>query len=101
LEQEETGWKLVNGDVFRLPENKELLCAVLGNGTQLMCMCLGVLFLACLGCVCAHACVCVHACVYVHACMCMRVCACVYVHACMCMRACACACVCACACACM
>lgn len=49
LEQEETGWKLVNGDVFRFPEHKELMCAVLGNGTQLLCMCFGVLFLACLG----------------------------------------------------
>jgi transmembrane 9 superfamily protein 1 len=34
---------------YRYPENKELFCAVLGNGSQLLCMCFGVLFLACLG----------------------------------------------------
>ena len=47
--QEETGWKLVNGDVFRCPAHRELLCAILGNGSQLLAMCFGVLFLACLG----------------------------------------------------
>jgi len=49
LEMEETGWKLVNGDVFRCPAHRELLCAILGNGSQLLAMCFGVLFLACLG----------------------------------------------------
>lgn len=29
-EAEETGWKLVHGDVFRVPNNKELFCAILG-----------------------------------------------------------------------
>ena len=46
---EETGWKLVHGDVFRFPQNKELLCAILGNGVQLLTICLGVLLTACLG----------------------------------------------------
>ena len=47
--EEESGWKLVHGDVFRYPSNKEALCAVLGNGSQLVCMCVGILALACLG----------------------------------------------------
>jgi len=33
----------VHGDVFRFPDNKELFCAVLGNGVQLLCMTVGVL----------------------------------------------------------
>jgi len=48
-EAEETGWKLVHGDVFRVPNNKELFCAILGNGVQLLSIAVGVLFLACLG----------------------------------------------------
>mmetsp|Transcript_10305 Transcript_10305/g.24091 ORF Transcript_10305/g.24091 Transcript_10305/m.24091 type:complete len:597 (+) Transcript_10305:111-1901(+) len=48
-EVEESGWKLVHGDVFRFPAHKELFCAVLGNGVQLLCMTIGVLALACLG----------------------------------------------------
>jgi transmembrane 9 superfamily member 1 len=46
---EESGWKLVHGDVFRPPQHPELLCAVLGNGAQLLCIVLGVLLLALLG----------------------------------------------------
>ena len=46
---EETGWKLVHGDVFRPPPHPELLCAVLGNGMQLLCIVIGVLLLALLG----------------------------------------------------
>jgi len=34
---------------FRFPNNKELFCAVLGNGSQLLGVCGGVLVLACLG----------------------------------------------------
>mmetsp|Transcript_19511 Transcript_19511/g.54326 ORF Transcript_19511/g.54326 Transcript_19511/m.54326 type:complete len:583 (-) Transcript_19511:43-1791(-) len=48
-EAEESGWKLIHGDVFRYPQNKEVFCAILGNGVQLLCMCVGILFLACLG----------------------------------------------------
>jgi len=33
--QEETGWKLIHGDVFRFPKHKSLLAAALGSGTQL------------------------------------------------------------------
>ncbi|CAA0401883.1 putative nonaspanin (TM9SF), MFS transporter superfamily [Arabidopsis thaliana] len=38
--QEETGWKLVHGDVFRLPTNSDLLCVYVGTGVQ----CLGMVF---------------------------------------------------------
>ena len=34
-DQEETGWKLLHGDVFRFPKHKSLLAAALGSGTQL------------------------------------------------------------------
>mmetsp|Transcript_26860 Transcript_26860/g.56115 ORF Transcript_26860/g.56115 Transcript_26860/m.56115 type:complete len:609 (+) Transcript_26860:9-1835(+) len=34
-EEEETGWKLIHGDVFRFPENKMLFCACQGAGAQL------------------------------------------------------------------
>lgn len=49
METDESGWKLVHGDVFRYPANKELFCAILGNGVQLLCLVAGILFLACLG----------------------------------------------------
>lgn len=32
--QEETGWKLVHGDVFRPPINSDLLCVYVGTGVQ-------------------------------------------------------------------
>ena len=35
---EETGWKLVHGDVFRPPQNKQLLSALLGAGVQIFFM---------------------------------------------------------------
>ena len=34
---EETGWKLVHGDVFRPPRHPRLLAAVVGSGIQLIC----------------------------------------------------------------
>lgn len=36
--QEDSGWKLVHGDVFRTPKNPSLLSVFLGNGTQLFAM---------------------------------------------------------------
>lgn len=36
--QEEFGWKLVHGDVFRPPRKGMLLSVFLGSGTQLFCM---------------------------------------------------------------
>eukprot|EP01025_Chloroclados_australasicus_P021661 TRINITY_DN2271_c0_g1_i1.p1 TRINITY_DN2271_c0_g1~~TRINITY_DN2271_c0_g1_i1.p1 ORF type:complete len:602 (-),score=61.60 TRINITY_DN2271_c0_g1_i1:553-2358(-) len=35
-DEEESGWKFVHGDVFRFPPNKNLFCALLGTGTQLL-----------------------------------------------------------------
>ena len=32
---EETGWKLVHGDVFRPPQNPKLLASLVGAGIQL------------------------------------------------------------------
>ena len=34
LDEEESGWKYVHGDVFRFPEHKNLFCAFIGTGTQ-------------------------------------------------------------------
>lgn len=35
---EETGWKLVHGDVFRPPKNTDLLVVLIGSGIQLFTM---------------------------------------------------------------
>lgn len=35
---EETGWKLVHGDVFRPPTNSRLFAAVIGSGIQIFFM---------------------------------------------------------------
>lgn len=37
---EETGWKLVHGDVFRPPRNTRLFAAVIGSGIQIFLMAL-------------------------------------------------------------
>lgn len=47
--QEEFGWKLVHGDVFRPPQNAMLLSVFLGSGVQVFCMTIITLFFACLG----------------------------------------------------
>ncbi|XP_047571718.1 transmembrane 9 superfamily member 2-like isoform X3 [Lutra lutra] len=47
--QEDFGWKLVHGDVFRPPRNRMLLSAFLGQGTQVLIMMFITLFLACFG----------------------------------------------------
>jgi hypothetical protein len=36
IEDEESGWKLIHGDVFRFPENSSLFCAAVGVGNQLI-----------------------------------------------------------------
>ncbi|KAL7555532.1 hypothetical protein ACA910_006120 [Epithemia clementina (nom. ined.)] len=36
LEEEESGWKLIHGDVFRFPENSMLFCAAVGAGNHLL-----------------------------------------------------------------
>ncbi|KAJ4958526.1 hypothetical protein NE237_025637 [Protea cynaroides] len=47
--QEETGWKLVHGDVFRAPSNSELLCVYVGTGFQFFGMLLVTMIFALLG----------------------------------------------------
>lgn len=48
-EQEETGWKYIRGDVFRLPRNTNLLCAIIGVGFQLFWLTLSIFSLALVG----------------------------------------------------
>lgn len=47
--QEETGWKLVHGDVFRPPTNSDLLCIYVGTGVQFLGMTLITMIFALLG----------------------------------------------------
>ncbi|CAI9760996.1 unnamed protein product [Fraxinus pennsylvanica] len=47
--QEETGWKLVHGDVFRPPTNSDLLCVYVGSGVQFFGMVLVMMIFAALG----------------------------------------------------
>ncbi|CAL9071134.1 unnamed protein product [Musa textilis] len=47
--QEETGWKLVHGDVFRPPANSDLLCVYVGTGVQFFGMLLVTMIFAVLG----------------------------------------------------
>lgn len=46
---EETGWKLVHGDIFRPPKNSRLFAAVIGSGIQIFFMALITIFFAMLG----------------------------------------------------
>ncbi|MBA0723039.1 hypothetical protein Golax_003657 [Gossypium laxum] len=46
---EETGWKLVHGDVFRPPSNSDLLCVYVGTGVQFLGMVLVTMIFAVLG----------------------------------------------------
>ncbi|GFS31448.1 endomembrane protein 70 protein family [Actinidia rufa] len=47
--QEETGWKLIHGDVFRPPTNSDLLCVYVGTGVQFFGMILVTMSFAVLG----------------------------------------------------
>ncbi|TVU42337.1 hypothetical protein EJB05_08736 [Eragrostis curvula] len=47
--QEETGWKLVHGDVFRPPANSDWLCVYVGTGVQFFGMLLVTMVFAVLG----------------------------------------------------
>lgn len=47
--QEETGWKLVHGDVFRPPTHAGLLCVYAGSGVQFFAMTLVTMIFALLG----------------------------------------------------
>jgi len=46
LDEEESGWKLIHGDVFRFPERSALFCAMYGAGIQLLCASFFLLTLA-------------------------------------------------------
>ena len=46
---EETGWKLVHGDVFRPPNNNRLFASIIGSGVQIFCMMGITIFFAMLG----------------------------------------------------
>lgn len=46
---EESGWKLVHGDVFRTPRNLVLLSALVGTGAQLALLVLLVILFAIVG----------------------------------------------------
>jgi transmembrane 9 superfamily protein 3 len=46
---EETGWKLVHGDVFRAPQHRMLLAACVGTGGQLCMLGLFVILLTIMG----------------------------------------------------
>jgi len=46
---DEYGWKIIHSDVFRFPQNKMLFCAVLGVGSQLICMATTIIVLALIG----------------------------------------------------
>jgi len=46
---EESGWKMVSGDVFRSPKNATLLCVQLGSGVQIILSSFITLFFAALG----------------------------------------------------
>jgi len=41
----EYGWKLVHGDVFRFPKNKTLFCVLFGYGVQILAVMVGVFLL--------------------------------------------------------
>jgi len=47
--QEETGWKLVHGDVFRPPQQPALFCVFVGTGVQLLGMVIITMMFALLG----------------------------------------------------
>jgi transmembrane 9 superfamily protein 1 len=47
--QEDQGWKNLHTDVFRFPEFKSLLCAMLGSGCQFLALCLGLVLMALCG----------------------------------------------------
>lgn len=49
MNEELSGWKLVVGDVFRAPENPQLLCVVIGDGVQILGMAVVTILFAALG----------------------------------------------------
>lgn len=48
-EQDESGWKMIHGDVFRFPPHVSLLCSVLGVGSQLFALIVSFFVLGVMG----------------------------------------------------
>jgi hypothetical protein len=46
---EDSGWRLVHGDVFRAPPRPSLLAVTLGTGMQILCMVVFLVLLAAFG----------------------------------------------------
>jgi hypothetical protein len=49
MEEEESGWKYIHGDVFRFPPAKSIFCAFVGTGTQIFFLSLFIFGLALVG----------------------------------------------------
>ncbi|KAM7492906.1 hypothetical protein LguiB_027515 [Lonicera macranthoides] len=49
MNEELSGWKLVVGDVFRSPDNMELLCVMVADGFRILGMAVATIFFAALG----------------------------------------------------
>ncbi|KAK2973352.1 hypothetical protein RJ640_015107 [Escallonia rubra] len=49
MNEDLSGWKLVVGDVFRAPENPELLCVMVADGVRILGMAVTTIFFAALG----------------------------------------------------
>eukprot|EP00978_Attheya_sp_CCMP212_P018836 scaffold52043_cov47-Attheya_sp.AAC.3 len=49
MEEEESGWKLIHGDVFRFPQYTGVFCAAVGTGLQLIITTLSMLILCLTG----------------------------------------------------
>jgi hypothetical protein len=49
LAEEETGWKMIHGDVFRNPDHLNLFVAFIGSGAQIFCTIFVLLFSVVLG----------------------------------------------------
>eukprot|EP01089_Gocevia_fonbrunei_P022925 TRINITY_DN9460_c0_g1_i1.p1 TRINITY_DN9460_c0_g1~~TRINITY_DN9460_c0_g1_i1.p1 ORF type:complete len:582 (-),score=59.45 TRINITY_DN9460_c0_g1_i1:55-1800(-) len=48
-QEDDYGWKLIHGDVFRFPPHLSLFCAYVGTGAQFLCISIGLLLLALVG----------------------------------------------------
>uniref|UniRef100_A0A7S3AAW2 Transmembrane 9 superfamily member n=7 Tax=Rhodosorus marinus TaxID=101924 RepID=A0A7S3AAW2_9RHOD len=46
VEEDERGWRIVKSDVFRFPQYKELFCAVVGTGAQVLVLLIVLVLLA-------------------------------------------------------
>ncbi|XP_032827128.1 transmembrane 9 superfamily member 1 isoform X3 [Petromyzon marinus] len=49
FDQGDNGWKIIHADVFRFPQHRSLLCAVLGVGSQFLTLTTGILVMALMG----------------------------------------------------